>query len=290
MTRAYLVLAAISPAPAAAQQGPAAPATTGSTVVVTGRRAPPEKEVRRLTRAVTVPQGEQIARFPDAVCPVSVGMPLDYDERVARRIRADAAAAGVRVAPPGCRPNVTVLVVENGQAIVREIKRSRAWMFAGLDSGRVDRMLADPGPVHAWTATEIRSRDGDRERIGTMREDVPELQVRDASILHLPTRQDINAAVLLIDVDAVIGKTINQIADYAAMRTLAQTRPAAGGDDTILALFDRAAGDKPRGLTGFDAGYLRSLYAGAATDSALAKRERMTRAISRGSASDGHAR
>ena len=83
---------------------------------------------------------------------------------------------------------------------------------------------------------------------------------------------------------------MNQLADYAAMRTLARTRPADGtgheageGSDTILTLF--APGDpagRPRGLTTFDAGYLEALYHGPATEPAMAKTRQIARAINSG--------
>ncbi len=270
------------------QTPPAAPPASSSTVVVTGRRLPPAKVVEHLTRAVTqsVDVSEALARFPDAVCPSSEGMPLDYDARIVARIRADATVAGIAVDKPGCRPNVIVLVVPSGQAVVRELRRTQSYIFGDLEPHRIAAIAADAGPVHAWTVTRRRSRDADTERVGTMMQDVPEIQVRDASIILAATRLDMTASVLLVDVGAVIGKTVNQIADYAAMRTLAPTRPAGTGhhsanpDDTILGLF--APGDpagRPRGLTGFDTGYLKALYHGPATERGMAKMGQMARTI-----------
>ena len=270
------------------------PPASPSTVVVTGRRLPPRKVVEHLTHAVTqsADVSEALARFPDTVCPSSEGMPLDYDARIVARIRADATAAGIAVDKPGCHPNVIVLVVPSGQAVVRALRRTRSYVFGDLEPHQIAVMAADAGPVHAWTVTRRRSRDADTERVGTMMQDVPEIQVRDASIILAATRLDMTASVLLLDVDAVIGKTVNQIADYAAMRTLAPTRPAGTGhhsanpDETILGLF--APGDpagRPRGLTGFDAGYLKALYHGPATERGMAKMGQMVRSIAASSPS-----
>ncbi|WP_375380994.1 hypothetical protein [uncultured Sphingomonas sp.] len=275
-----------------------APPASSSTVVVTARRLPPAKMVEHLTHAVTqsADASEALARFPDMVCPSSEGMPLDYDARIVARIRADAAAAAIGVDKPGCHPNVIVMVVPNGQAVVRALRRTQSYIFGDMEPHQIAEMAADAGPVHAWTVTRRRSRDADTERVGTMMQDVPEIQVRDASIILAATRLDMTASVLLIDVDAVIGKTVNQIADYAAMRTLAPTRPAGTGhhsanpDDTILGLF--APGDpagRPRGLTGFDAGYLKALYHGPATERGMAKMGQMVRSIAAASPPSGAA-
>lgn len=276
------VSAQVAPStPASAPPAPAAPAATSATIVVTGRRLPAKKEVEHLTHAITptVDASQPLARFPDAVCPASEGMPLDYDARLAARMRDDATAAGIPVDKPGCRPNVIVMVVPSGQAVVRELRRTRGYMFGQMEPHEISAMVNDAGPVHGWTVTQIRSRDGDTERAGTMMQDVPELQVREASIIESATRQDINASVLLIDVDAVIGKTVNQIADYAAMRTLGHTRPAAGGD-TIMTLFAPGdSADRPRELTGFDTAYLKALYHGPSTTRAMLKMNQIARAI-----------
>ena len=66
---------------------------------------------------------------------------------------------------------------------------------------------------------------------------------------------------MLFDREAVRGKTIIQLADYATMRSFARTRPAGGEAalDTILALFDPDHAPPPT-LTDFDQAYLRSVY------------------------------
>ena len=63
-----------------------------------------------------------------------------------------------------------------------------------------------------------------------------------------------------IDEAATVGKTLNQIADYAAMRAIAGVRPgAAGGQgNSILSLFEPAA-TPSRSLSSLDLAYLRAL-------------------------------
>lgn len=70
------------------------------------------------------------------------------------------------------------------------------------------------------------------------------------SRLFLASRLDITALVVVIDLAAIDGLSVDQIAAYAAMRVLARTRPARSG----------SASPRPAGLTRFDFAYLRSLY------------------------------
>lgn len=261
------------------------PPATGpkSDVIVTARKPPERKVVEHLTRAITViDPDDRIARFPDAVCPLVDGMPAAFAARMVARLREDAAAAAIPVAKPGCQPNIIVMFVPNGHDTVREIQRTRPYMFGDLEKGEIDRMIADTGPAHGWIATELRSRDNDRLRTGTMREDVQEIEVREASIIETATRQVITASILLIDQDAAVGKTLNQLADYAAMRTLAKVRVKGASGDTILTLFDAPAGEAPHELTGFDAGYLKALYHGPTMLRGSTKVGEMAREISAG--------
>lgn len=276
MVIALLLALQIAPA---AQPTPAQP-----TVVVTGRRDTPA-EVRRAARAIT-PVGDlshPLARFQQPVCPWADGITPEATRALAARIRADAAAAHIPVAKEGCEPNALVIFVPNGQMVVRTLAKEAAGLLGDLPLDQVRALTADAGPVHQWSYTELRSRDGDREKIGTVvGKEAPQLEVRDASIIHLPTRLDLTGAILLIDQPAAIGKTLGQIGDYAAMRLLAQTRPrATTAIDTILTLFDTDA-TPPRALTAFDRGYLGSLYRGPATQSPLIQVQSIARDISKG--------
>ena len=159
--------------------------------------------------------------------PDAIGMAQAFDDRVAGRIAEDARAAGIAAGKAGCHPNITVVFIENGQALVREMRRSHAELFGDMEPHAIGRLVDDPGPIHTWTITETTSRDGDKLRVGTSTGvRAPELQVRSASIIQLTTKRNIVATIIIVDIPAAIGKGLDQIADYAAMRTLAETRGA----------------------------------------------------------------
>lgn len=256
------------------------------TVVVTGRRPDQAKAVRRMTAKIAPLGGasKPLARFTAPICPAVDGLPQAMDERFAARMRSAAAAAGIAVDKPGCLPNITVLFVPNGQQVVQALHRHRPEMFGALEPAQVRRIAADGGPVHLWSFTELKSRDDDRPRQGTTvaGKDAPELQVRNASIIESPTRIVVDGIIVLIDQQASVGKTIDQLADYTVMRTLAQARPigSAAAEATILRLFD-AGVPAPHGLTDFDAAYLRAYYRGQATMLPMGKVASMARAISK---------
>ncbi|KQM65749.1 hypothetical protein ASE75_05825 [Sphingomonas sp. Leaf17] len=106
----------------------------------------------------------------------------------------------------------------------------------------------------------------------------PQLTVHTASALQLPYRRDMIASVVLFDRAAIVGRGIEQLADYAAMRALTGVDPVdAGGTDSILTLFD--APSPPDRMTQLDAAFLRGFYAGPANIAGLAKRGQITTAM-----------
>jgi hypothetical protein len=192
----------------------------------------------------------------------------------------DAAQAGIRLAGDGCDPNIVVIFVDDGKAELTALAKRRPLLFGDSQPSEIRAILNEPGPVHVWTASEIRSRDGDRLDYGGS--GPPTLKVPIATRIGLPVRRDMLSTVMLIDRKAVLGRSLKQIADYAAMRTLAMVRPkGASGGDTILTLFDPDTATPPAGMTGFDTGYLKALYAGSGTQRGPAKVGMIARSIIR---------
>ena len=277
-----LMLTAAQATPATAPQTQPADQTS-ATVVVTGRRPDQDKALRHMTSAITpvADAGQPLARFQTPICPQVDGLTPALNKAFADRIRADAKIAGLEADGATCSPNLTVLIVPDGQAVVRELHRTRSAVFGALNPITISHLAAPPGPAHLWTSTEVRSRAGARIKGGSGGDDVGVLNVRNASILQAVTRTDVNGTVLLLDQPATVGKTINQLADYAAMRTIAQTRPigTAAAEPTILKLLDADEADPARGLTAFDTAYLKALYHGSAEYRPLTQVGIMNRSI-----------
>ncbi len=178
------------------------------------------------------------------------------------RIRANAERFGLRTADADdCRPNLIVAFLGDGQDYLRRLHDERGYMFQSMDRSQVRELLAVEGPARAWVTTEARTRDG--MQIGRRENlvDVPRAGMWAAhSLIYIPTRRDITAAMVLIDRDAIDGLSVNQLADFASLHGFADFVPEAREDvPTIQTLF--AGGQAPSGLTEFDIAYLERLYA-----------------------------
>lgn len=262
MRHVLLALAALPAlAPAQTPPPPASPATQqGSDVVVTARPEIRRKEAKQFAQAASAPVENQLPRFARPACPMAIGFSPALAARIVERMRDVIDAARAPLAPMGCKGNMVVLAApDGGGTTLREMKRLDTPLIHGLQGGELDRLIRAPGPVWSWTLTQIRNEDG-VEPYAPINE-TPTLDVQQDWLLAPGGEQTIQLAVVLIDWPAMMGKSATQIADYAAMRTLARTRPVGGSGPvgTILALFDPAA-TPPTTMTPADLAYLKALY------------------------------
>lgn len=233
--------------------------------VIVSAEAPGKAErARRFVERVApaTPQDRPPARFTDPICVGSSGLPPAAGQAIVDGVSEIALSVGLRIGAPGCTPNVLVLFVEDGRAAVRKLARRGSAGLNGQSLADIDRILDEPGAARAWTQVETRSRDG--ERPSRAPNDPAVQNVATSSRLSSPVRRDMLRSTVLIDRDAVADRDLRQVADYAAMRALAEARPGRGADaGSILALFASGRDTRiPPRMTEFDRSYLEGLYAG----------------------------
>ncbi|TFI57588.1 hypothetical protein E2493_14580 [Sphingomonas parva] len=271
-------------------------------IVVTGQR-PDRRTAQAFVASISRPVGGQLPVFTRPVCPEIIGLAADQAERIAARVRRLADHVGLDVETAGCRPNLHIVVVSDGQQFVSELNRTHADYFTGIEGAEMKALLKSEAPARGWSNTQLQNEDGlvyadvqsggssfdPRMRIRTRGErgmlspvtngDGRVMRVMSASITKLPTRQSTVHSFVVLDQAALIGKSLVQIADYAAMRTLAAARPPAEGTpvDTILTLFDDP--QAPLSVTVSDVAYLKALYGGLPTASYFQQLSRLSKAV-----------
>ena len=130
--------------PLALQSASAAPAEPPSEIVVQGTRVGKE-QIRDFVKAVTnVPFEGQVGRFDAAACPSSVGLTPAQNTAVAERMRKVATAAGIRLAPAQCTPNVFVVVTRDKRAAIDAIDRQFPGYFGDMSSKDVNELASSP--------------------------------------------------------------------------------------------------------------------------------------------------
>jgi hypothetical protein len=260
---AFIAAAALLAVPAAAQdQG----SSSDDTIIVTGQGQPVTiRAVQRQARDIAVRQGDwrdvPLARFEDRLCPGVTGLAPDVAALIIDRVRANARMLGVRVQDDGCAANFVIVFTPDGGALLRRLMEENPINFQYLNQGQKDDIL-QPGPVHVWTSVEPRTLTGMPIAQSRDLTRPPVMGVHAAHTrIYTTTRRDITSVMIAFDNDAVRNLSVGQLADYATLRGLAQTRPAGGlAIDSILSLFE-GTDAPPQRLTNFDVAYLRALYA-----------------------------
>lgn len=234
--------------------------TAEKEIVVTGNRPVDIRDATQFARHASAPVDGQLAKFNSPVCPRVLGLPEQLARQIEDRMADVALAAGAQVAQRGCKGNMVLIVSDDGADLVRRMQKIRSHLIAGLEARDVRALIRAPGPVRSWTFTAVENEDG-QVASDPMDGSPTTLEVRSASHIAPPTRQSIGIAIVVIDTQAIVGKNGVQVADYAAMRTLARTNPVEGGRiDTILGLFGEGGATLPE-LSAADLTYLQSLYA-----------------------------
>lgn len=275
--RQFAVLAALAASPFSVQAQGFQPQagdqitivpTAPDEIVVTALPDEDRQTLDRQARAISHLTGsgllhEPLARFQAPVCPGVIGLPRQLAELMVYRIRFNAQRVGMSVAAEdGCEPNIIVAFIKDGQATVERLAQTRSHIFSELTRAERLELLAETGPVRVWTNTAVRSRQGDSLRGRRDHVEVPVVNVANThSHIFLAHRIDIESAVVVFDGPALSGLSINQLADYATMRSFARTRAPEGQApaETILTLFS-ADEERAAGLTPFDLAYLTGLY------------------------------
>ena len=253
-------------------------AAVPETIVVTGRKPLDGAQAQKAVNAISSSSDLQLDRYHDPVCPLVVGLPNEARDVVESQIRDIARQVGANAAGARCTANLIVLIAGDGQTMFADIRRNRREWLNGLSHNEIETIAGQKGPVRAWSVTSVRNEDGVMVTPSKDGSAPASLRVQSASIIKQPTRQQLDGSVIIIDRGALNGRTLGEIADYAAMRGLAMTRAPSGSNvGTVLSTFENASA--PRAMTGFDLGYLKSLYAGDGRDTGVQERSRMARAI-----------
>ena len=244
-------------------------------IVVTAPPTPLErqKELRKLVRAIMREprSGRTIGTFFDPVCPKVFGLPDAVAEVMQERIRANVETldANRRNSSADCKHNLSVVFVPPSEGSAHTWFDGESEHLHHLKSYERAWVVEEDGPVRAWTYDLMRSADGHVLADGTGEgSSGTQFQNRNrisfASRLQSPITMEIAGAVVMIELASVDGRTIEQLADYATMRGIANLGGigpnAAPVAPTILTLFQDDAEDAPGELTTFDRAFLSKLY------------------------------
>jgi hypothetical protein len=284
------VLAATRGAFAQASTAPAAQSasTTVGGLTINGKKSIQSHYVRALkfvqSHGTPAAKTGQLARWSDAICPVTLGLSPAMNAFVSARVAALAAEVGAPVAKrAGCRPNVEILFTDQPQTLVKRVARKQSAFLGYHDASQTASLVTFSRPIQAWYLTGTQNNKGQRSVDVSEGKAASELGVTqtngglqaleqmaqtpegcaDSHFTRCLSSLFVNV-LIVADQNALSGRQIGPVADYVAMLALTQPRSFDGCDalPSILDLLSTKCGDRsePDGVTDNDVAYLRALY------------------------------
>ncbi len=254
------------------------PAPQDSAIVVSGTAEDLQKSRRYVETLQMASFGLQVARWGDPVCLSVTGVPDQIGERLAGRIQATAVQVGVKIAPPGCKPNLVVVFTPDGGEFIKTTRQRSAARLREIPKRSHNFMYGADAPIRWWYKTDVMNRDG-RPLIPGVADlvqcagpcampatgsQVTSQSTYSSSIIQSPTIRQIKSTVVVIDVPLAAGRAIDSLGDYAALVGLAEIWPgnSAWPHNSILNLFEKElneTGEVPS-LGRMDRRFLCELY------------------------------
>ncbi|MDC0887075.1 hypothetical protein OAS19_04720 [Altererythrobacter sp.] len=266
----------------AAQASNDTKAEPNETIVVTGQRELEERAVRDTVADIAMRgrnQYEPIAQYQSPLCVAAKGLDPQSDEYVAERIRINARSTGLPTGEDGCETNALVIVVGNPAALIESLRKAQPHLFGLRANQKMKAALKRGQPALAWSAYRANGpRGGDLAAPGGIAgatgiapvsqgagESVKQTRSGGISRFKIAYSVEKVFTVVVFDIGQLIGVHLDQLADFATMRILAdpqrKVQLGEGAGDTILSLFDAEPDQAPGQMTQIDRAFLRGLYA-----------------------------
>lgn len=264
-----------------AQSAPTDPSATSDApikledVEVTG--VPLDRLIRTFVNEVAAPnRGRGPARWRDRICVGVANLRSEPAQYIVDRVSTVAEDVGLTPGEPGCAPTAIIIASDDpdglAEALVRERRRAFRMGGSGMDRGGVAlrAFLASNAPARWWQVSlptdsetgniAVRIPGECRDPCQKPEDYAPVIEVFSASRLKTQIVDNLSRTIVILDTDQVGRVSLEQLADYIAMVTLAQIDPDAetGRYASILNVFDRP--ETASGLTDWDRAYLTGLY------------------------------
>ncbi|MFZ4688149.1 MAG: hypothetical protein ACOYLS_02820 [Polymorphobacter sp.] len=265
------------------------------TIVVTGK-AMTRGELRKSTsryvyKALANTVNGQVARWNGPICPRIIGLRDASAGLIGSRITRAATALKIPVAATGCKPNIVVFFVPDAAAMMRIIADKRSEYLGEMTSTERRRLIEAKVPVRWFYNTIPQGADGQvidagggAGGVGALAGlgDLPTLAGGRSSRLDAGAQLNLLGATVIVDAPLADGTSLEAIAAYTIMVTLARTRFGieAPPPDSIMSLFNAPGPDgRPADLSPMDEAFLFALYAAPATQWGTAQRAIMVNRI-----------
>jgi hypothetical protein len=186
------------------------------------------------------------------------GLPKDRGVAVFKHVAEIVGDAGLPLGSRDCSPNLLIIATHNPAATLQELWAANPKMMTD-DRGRagIERFIHGTQPIRAWhnaCSEAPSSAKGLRTGVRCNSSSV-------GSLLSFEAIRSIYSGIVVVDLERTRELDDSQLAGYAAMIALVQTRDnPAPSVPTILHLFSEPEFPKPQDLSSWDRAFLKALY------------------------------
>lgn len=217
------------------------------------------------TVAVTPVRATSIATWKGPICLQIENLSPAVTSIMAAQIEAHALNLGVRVAPPGCRPNVMVLATADGAATAAamvEAGRSSFLRSSGptqLSRDALQRFVESGAAVRWWNTSAPYDVNNELITVPIDGQSAPLFRILNGVSFGESEVQSLLSAYVVIDARKTGDIPVTVLADFIAFVILAEVDATQdfSAFPSILNLF---SGASPDGMTNWDYRYLNALY------------------------------
>jgi hypothetical protein len=249
-------------------------AAPGDTMTVTAERLDRgalRAESSRFVRTVLADTvSGQNARWSEPICAVALGVTEPVGAFFTSRIADVARHVGLKIAAPGCDPNIAVVFTADSRGLVKAINKRQHGALDVLPARERTALKSADLPVLWWHFASAEGSDGKPfsaaptglgATAGGLGPEIKFSNNTSASRIDLPSRVSITGAVVIVDTRRLASASAAALTDYVALVALSRVRmnPSETPKDSILGLFAPGA---PRfdGLTDKDERFIEALY------------------------------
>lgn len=212
----------------------------------------------------------QNARWSEPVCAVALGVTEPVGELFTSRIADVARHVGLKIASPGCDPNIAVVFTADSRGLVKAINKRQHGALDALPARERAALRSADLPVLWWHFASAEGSDGKAfsavptglgASAGGFAPEVKFNNNTTASRIDLPSRVSITGAVVIVDTRRLASASAAALTDYVALVALTRVRmnPSETPKDSILGLFSPNAPHFD-GLTEKDERFVEALY------------------------------
>lgn len=224
-----------------------------------------------LRQSLADTRGGQNARWFTPVCAITMGVDDKSGAVFTARIADVARHVGLKLAAPGCDPNLAIVFTREARALVKQINRRQSGALDALPANERSLVKKSDLPVRWWHFTAPEAYDGRQlapgalalggSGVGAIGGDVTYNNNIRGSRIDLSTRVGITGAVIIVDITRLASVSVAALSDYIALVGLGRLRmdPHQRPTGSILAMFDK---DAPRfdGMTDQDERFIEAMY------------------------------